>query len=313
MFQGMARGKVGDVVFSRLNGEQVSRVRNRNPRNPRTNAQLYQRAIMATIMRAYSAGKEIFDHSFQGEVVGSGCQRKFMELNAKMLRAGVSNNVNNNTPLADQRYRVTAPKVPYPVPNMYIVSSGTYDNNFMNADGSFKVAALENETVADYCARVGLIAGDYYTWLGFTNQGDDVFEVAGATGDYGTLKQCHFFYVRMRVKEEALSDTTVITATTLKNKFFTVDKSVGVENIGGLGVQKMTDKMTDGYDYFDEGFTQGVIRSRLDEDLRSECTLEIPTTGIDSGIISAYALDAWKQGTEALGDSDLILEGGQGF
>ena len=43
-------------VFSRLNGQQVSRVRNRNPKNPRTNAQLYQRAIMATVMQAYSAG-----------------------------------------------------------------------------------------------------------------------------------------------------------------------------------------------------------------------------------------------------------------
>ena len=67
MLQGMARGKVGDVVFSRLNGQQISRVRNRQPYNPRTNKQLIQRAIMATVMLGYSAGKEIFNHSFQGK------------------------------------------------------------------------------------------------------------------------------------------------------------------------------------------------------------------------------------------------------
>ena len=82
MLQGMARGKVGDVVFSRLGGEQIARVRNRHPKNPRTNAQLYQRAIMATVMQAYSAGKVIFDHAFQGREIGAGIQRRFMALNA---------------------------------------------------------------------------------------------------------------------------------------------------------------------------------------------------------------------------------------
>ena len=86
LFQGMGRGKVGDVVFSRLNGQQIARVRNRNPKNPRTNAQLYQRAIMATVMQAYSAGIAIFDHSFQGKEVGAQNQRRFMALNAKLLR-----------------------------------------------------------------------------------------------------------------------------------------------------------------------------------------------------------------------------------
>ena len=70
LFQGMARGSVGDVTFTRVNGQQVARVRNRKPKNPRTNKQLYQRAIMATVMRAYSAGRAIFDHSFEGVKFG---------------------------------------------------------------------------------------------------------------------------------------------------------------------------------------------------------------------------------------------------
>ena len=313
LFQGMARGKVGDVVFSRLDGQQVSRVRNRAPRNPRTNAQLMQRAIMATIMQAYSAGKEIFDHSFQGKVVGSGCQRRFMELNTKMLRAGIANNIDNATALAEQNYRTIAPKIKSSVPNKYIVSEGTYDNDLLAADGSFIHAPLEGETIAQYCERLGILAGDYYTWLGFAIQGDDLFKVTDSTAKYGTQMQCHFFFVRLKVKEEALIDTTVMTADTLKIKFFSVDKSAGVSSIGGLGVQKIGQPMVNGWDYFDEGYTEGVIRSRFDQDLRSDCTLEIPTSGIGNGIVSAYVLDAWKQGTEQLGDSDLILEGGQGF
>ena len=315
LFQGMARGKVGDVVFSRLDGQQVSRVRNRAPRNPRTNAQLMQRAIMATIMQAYSQGKEIFDHSFQGKVVGSGCQRRFMELNTKMLRAGIAYNIDHNTALADQNYRTIAPKIKTSVPNKYIVSEGTYDNDLLAADGTFKHAPLENETIAQYCERNRIIAGDYYTWLGFALDqfNEDLFVVDGSTADYGTLKTCHFFFVRMKVKESALTDETIMTENTMKNKFFTVDKTAGVGSIGGIGVQKIGDPMVNGYDYFDEDYTQGVIRSRLDQDLRSECTLEIPAAGLESGIVSTYVLDAWKQGTQNLGDSDLILEGGQGF
>jgi hypothetical protein len=89
LFQGMARGAVGDVVFSRLNGQQVSRVRNRQPANPQTNAQLYQRAIMATVMQAYSFGKKIFDHSFEGKKKGSECQNAFLSLNSLKLRSAI--------------------------------------------------------------------------------------------------------------------------------------------------------------------------------------------------------------------------------
>ena len=44
LFLGMGRGSVGDVTFYRADGQQLSRARNRKPRNPKTNAQLIQRA-----------------------------------------------------------------------------------------------------------------------------------------------------------------------------------------------------------------------------------------------------------------------------
>jgi hypothetical protein len=47
LFLGTARGSVGDIVFSRLDGQQVARVRNRAPRNPQSPAQMVQRIIMS--------------------------------------------------------------------------------------------------------------------------------------------------------------------------------------------------------------------------------------------------------------------------
>ena len=121
----MARGKVGDVVFSRLNGQQIARVRNRNPKNPRTNAQLYQRAIMATVMQAYSAGIAIFDHSFQGKEVGAQNQRRFMSLNAKLLRSQIAADLNGSVAVASQVGRVVAPGVSSPVAACLQVSEGS--------------------------------------------------------------------------------------------------------------------------------------------------------------------------------------------
>lgn len=86
MFQGMARGAVGDVVFSRANGVQVSRVRNRNPRNPRSDSQLVNRTILSTLSKAYSALRVIADHSYEGFSTGIQSQSEFMRQNQRVLR-----------------------------------------------------------------------------------------------------------------------------------------------------------------------------------------------------------------------------------
>jgi hypothetical protein len=86
LFLGTARGSVGDIVFSRLDGQQVARVRNRAPRNPQSPAQMVQRIIMSTVGKAYSLMQEITNHSFEGFEQSQGSQRKFMEVNVSLLR-----------------------------------------------------------------------------------------------------------------------------------------------------------------------------------------------------------------------------------
>lgn len=328
LFQGMARGKVGDVVFSRLNGEQISRVRNRHPKNPNTNSQIYQRAIMASVMLAYSAGKELFDHSFQGYAKGAECQRRFMSVNARKLRGQLASDLQlPSAQIAGMKARVVAPRSITPTPWSFVVSEGSYGQNLFvsslddNGDTVFTLPSVTSaETVADYAERQGLIAGDIYTVLVLVpDLNDDVYITEDGEHGYDTVYNTKFGFVRFIVKAgldsvtdalatygqlfdiEVSQDVTadfstlaVATAINISTLRIVVDPDQVALNIGAIGV----------------------IRSRRDMDLRSNTTLALNQSVGDSayfvdatGLVAPYILDAWKQGT-TLGDSDLILEGG---
>lgn len=85
LFLGMARGKVGSVVFSRFEGKQVSRAYNSQVANPQSVGQRVQRAVFATATRASKFMTSIVDHSFFGVKDGPKCVRRFVELNSKYL------------------------------------------------------------------------------------------------------------------------------------------------------------------------------------------------------------------------------------
>ena len=316
MLQGMARGKVGDIVFSRLNGEQISRVRNRNPKNPRTNAQLYQRAIMATVMQAYSAGKEIFDHSFQGKSVGAANQRRFMSLNAKKLREMIANDLKNYDlgTITNAEAKVVAPGSVSPVPNKLQVSEGTLTNTLfvLDNEGHYIIAdKLTNEKVKEYCSRLGLTANDLFTFVAlvstsndpiFVTPGYDVMQVPSAA-----QFPCEFRFVRYSVKPAALTSNETLTS--LDQILEISDYNVAPDH----DVQGTPGARIDAHDIYNDslGVSYGYIRSKIDQDLRSSCDMLFSYSS-GTGISSIVALEAWKSGTVAVGDSDLILEGGEG-
>ena len=322
LFQGMGRGKVGDVVFSRLNGEQISRVRNRHPKNPRSNSQLYQRAIMATVMQAYSAGKAIFDHSFEGYAVGAQNQRRFLSLNAKMLRQLVATDI--NTPLKGdaQKARVVGPGVSAPVANPFIISRGSYQQNLFTMEAEsvqFTMPLANNaETVAAYASRVGLVAGDIYTFVVLAEKTDIAYQSNLYDDALASQNYCSFGWIRLIVKENLSS---VATALGNLGQLFDVQNSGGDfnftnETLSGMKTNDVfnIDALTVGNkDAYTTTGAIGVIRSRLDQDLRSDSIMYVKY-GADAnemfGIASEYILDEWKNATTSVGDSDLILEGG---
>lgn len=311
MLQGMARGKVGDVVFSRLDGEQVSRVRNRHPQNPKTEPQMIQRAIMATVMTMYSAGKEIFDHSFEGKKVGSGCQREFMSRNAKKLREAISKDFNSNVDDKTALGRVVAPGAMAPVPFSYQISNGTYTQNLFAVDiatgndypEAELAAAQSGETVAAYAQRVGLIPGDIYTIVAVASSSTEAaYETANIK--LASTPVAAFGFVRLTVLDD-LSSTAELTTL---SQIFKIEVSTSASSVDDstLVGDSITPEMVLGLTSLNEG-ALGVIRSRDNVDLRSESYMVFAST---YGIIAPYITRVWQAGSSKLGQSKLILEGG---
>lgn len=318
----MGRGSIGDVTFYRADGQQLSRVRNRRPKNPKTQAQLYQRAIMATVVKAYQAGKAIFDHSFEGFATGAQCQRQFMSLNAKMLRQLVATDI--NTPIAtdNQKARVVAPGVSVPVANPYIISRGSYQQNLFNYlpdSFAYVMPDLEdNETVASYANRVGLIAGDIFTFIVFAEKKDIAYESSVHDDVLSLLNYCSFGYVRLIVKDglsninEAARNYSQLFNVQTSGGDFTANSTTlqGWDIDGPVGIQLLL--TLNETDYTHTGAI-GLIRSRVDQDLRSDSVMMV-NYGDNAenmfGIASDYILDEWINSTTSVGNSELILEGG---
>lgn len=317
MFLGMARGKVGDVVFSRADGEQISRVRNRHPKNPRTNPQLFQRAIMATVVLAYTAGKEIFNHSFQGYSVGAQNQREFIKRNAKLLREIIAADINTPITTNSQIGRVVAPGVSTPACNPFVISAGSYAQNlFTFASNAFHLPEPQNgETVKHYAERINLISGDIYTLVLFVPKKQVVYQSNLWDDVLASQPYVDFMFVRFIVKSDLTAETPLIK---LSSIFDIEVGGNGVKTAEEIGDLTMMDGLaplviaSDTSAILTTG-AYGIIRSRRDQDLRSDSVLHVNygnTAENMFGIASDYLLDAWRTGTTPIGDSDLILEGG---
>lgn len=84
LFLGYGRGSVGDVVFSRTGGQQVGRARNRKPNNPKTKAQVAQRALFADAVKFYTHGSQsLFRFAFEDKQAQESDYNAFMRINAK--------------------------------------------------------------------------------------------------------------------------------------------------------------------------------------------------------------------------------------
>lgn len=321
MLLGYARGKVGDLVFTRVNGEQVSRPRNRHPYNPRTNKQLVQRAIMATVLSAYSAGREILDHSFQGYSVGAGCQRRFLSLNANALRTQLAADFENATP-EEALAKVTAPKIQTPIPNRYVVAEGSlrqtlFQESMEDNNPQWELPPFpEGTKLSDLAASGGFNAGDIYTFvfIGTSKADADVlYKALGvASVSFDTIYRGAFGWVRLIAKNLAGNDTVITNATLLSSLFDIEQGGIGLFDNELTVVDGITlGNLVNGAESFSaaNGYAIGLIRSRRDADLRSNCTLRVVNPG-EFGLYWNDLLAAWQAGTVEIGSSDLILEGG---
>lgn len=345
-FFGMRRGSTKSLTFSVLNGKQITKDRVAQVANPKSQKQQYQRAIMATVMAAYSEMKNIVDHSFQGKKKGSENQREFMSRNLVAMRNAFLQYQEDNPLDSQQRFWAVGPKTPTVLPCEWIISSGTMPaGNFFYYDEGDHTLAIKaplglpykqeasayKMRVGDALDALGVLPGTQVTLCCITaDNGLRIYQVYSE--DYAGYYDFEFHYARFIVKksvdlDEVLTVPTADGLNTLMNIFLakiadpksTIDISdVSDWTVTGEGtIFKIDAEIAGRVAQFDESLTVavGTITSMVDEDLRSNSKMLvrsalIPNMAKGLGLSWDYVWDAWRNAAQSLGDSQLYLEGG---
>lgn len=144
------------------------------PSNPKTEAQLVQRVIMATIGAAYSLTKEITDHSFEGLKAGRETMSYFMKQNINFCREKVQSMLAEGL-LYDDIYNFVKPGQRGFVPNQYQLSMGSlpavtsslYRKNIGGANVQLVglVQEVKTNTYQSVIDALGLKRGDQLTFV----------------------------------------------------------------------------------------------------------------------------------------------------
>lgn len=92
-FFGLRKGSTKTLTFSVLDGQQITKDRVTDVKNPRSKAQMEQRCILKTTALGYATLKSIVDHSFEGVSYGAMSQRNFMAINAPLVRRYAADNL----------------------------------------------------------------------------------------------------------------------------------------------------------------------------------------------------------------------------
>lgn len=180
-FFGLRRGSTKSLTFSTFNGKQVTKDRVTDVKNPRTEAQMINRMLNYTAMSAYSAMKEIVDHSFASKSYGLQSMRYFLSKNYSLLKYGTET-------LRYSPYKGGA------VPSAFLVSEGslapvTIGNT--GVDGEINIT-FAGKTVGDFKKFLGLNGGDYITAVALTNDPNN-----------------QFVWIRLYVPESSLDSTDI--------------------------------------------------------------------------------------------------------
>lgn len=319
---GMGRGKLGDVVLYRQNGQQMSRPRVRVVKNPRTSGQQIQRMIQATIAYAYAGLKTIVDHSFEGVQYGGKSMNYFMKRNMDALRAQVISGGAGNSYNA----RFAIPNVRILYPNEFIISNGSLPPcpdpvgcivNLQTGSGLRFPAMTVNEsskTLRSLMMSFGASAGDQLTFLEFNVAHDGSDVVASLEGEDGRAVA---LAVRRIKFLESYTDEVLNTALSNLNYADIFDMSVTSEDIDPAAPAE------DYWDVYVPSFFDAhrdviggcVILSRKSGDswLRSPQKAWFNPQVFDGTLHFGFSLpiayNAWMQGTTPVGVSEYILNG----
>ena len=160
-------------MYKDANGDTVMR-EVVTPKNPKTTKQMIQRILMNTIMQAYSAMKEICDHSFENVTAGAQTMGTFMKRNLDFAREKISQMQANGVEFYDMFNFVALGEKKF-VPNQYLISTGSlpqvaceFNDNLLH---ELVVPAIKVNTYQGVADALGAERGDQITFLFFTSSG----------------------------------------------------------------------------------------------------------------------------------------------
>ena len=176
-FFGLRRGSTKSLTFSVYNGKQVTKDRVTEVKNPRSSMQMSQRAVMSTVLKAYSAMKDICNHSFEGVPYGQKTMNTFISENINMIRKGIPS-VN----LSEWKGEA--------IPNSYMISRGSLPSVSLRTDSPFVHISGEPTTVGQFfdlfgATQVGdmvttcILDGAKFVWIRYTRTKENQAKVLG--------------------------------------------------------------------------------------------------------------------------------------
>lgn len=265
MLLGMARKKVGDLVFYRANGEQITRARNRNPRNPKSDKQSVQRMVLASASKLASILEPIVNHSWEHVQVGGTSVRHFQKRAMDYLRAAAAAQINGEASVPVAQFTIKGAPAAGIVEGLPI-SSGSLSVITPYAAGEWEDSPLiigfgeSGSTIEAILGTSGFEPGDQLTIVGF---------YAGATvasaSNGATNMAVNCRYARFTFKNELAAGTyNLIESSTINPAL--LDSSEGTSNFeldwgnseGNSGLQVI------GNDNIGTLFAVAVIRSKKD-------------------------------------------------
>lgn len=182
-FFGLRKGSTKSHTYSTLDGQQITKDRVYDVKNPRTEGQMKQRMLMTTVGAAYKFMKSIADHSFEGKASGMACMREFNSRNLNRFKKAAG----ANGSVAFNEYKDGDIN---PLP--FILSAGSLAGfDFKLNDASQLEIAFTSEdadltTAEGIYAALGIKKNDLVTFCSVIGEGgvvNNVFEYAAQRFD----------------------------------------------------------------------------------------------------------------------------------
>ena len=187
-------GSVGKVTFRKgVKGDTIASQKAEMVHNPQTEDQAYQRMCMNTAMKAYSAMKEICNHSFEGTPYGQKSMSLFIQENLYGIKygfAGISQVLN---------FGFTAKGIMGNVaPRPFLVSKGSLPS-------PSRILSFNGRGISwkDWKELTGMKEGDQLTIVGFISDVD--------LNEYDEDPQVPFKFVYRRFKfKDTIDDSAIV-------------------------------------------------------------------------------------------------------